>query len=129
MRQNGTNVKYTGKRKMIAETLANPDFTGTITELIKQVGVPRSTFYRWLEDEQYLQYINNLIDKYTDSELPAVWKALVNQCKQGDVKAIKLYFELKGKYNLNIKADLTTNYQNPFADISTEDLKKLIADE
>lgn len=119
MEQNSINLLYTGKRRKAAEMLANPDFSGTITELIETVGVPRTTFYRWLEDEQYISYINSLIERYTDSELAAVWKALVKECKKGNVQAIKLFFELKGKYSANIKIE------SPFAGLTTEELRKL----
>lgn len=119
MEQNGTKSLFTGKRKRAAEMLANPDFKGTITELIETVGVPRTTFYRWLDDERYVDYINSLIRKYTDSELSAVWKALVHECRKGNVQAIKLYFELKGKYTTSVKIE------SPFAALTTEELRKL----
>lgn len=129
MEQNGTKRVYTGKQKKVAEVLANPDYTGTITDLINSVGVPRTTFYRWLDDERYVSYINSLIDKYTDSELASVWKSLITKCKRGDVQAIKLYFELKGKYTAKIQTNISANINNPFAELSTEELKKLIVDE
>lgn len=119
MAQNGTTKLYSGKRKKAAEMLANPDFTGTVTELIETVGVPRTTFYRWLDDEDYIGYINSLIERYTDSELSSVWKALVRECKKGNVQAIKLFFELKGKYATNIRIE------SPFAGLTTEELKHL----
>lgn len=93
--------------------MANPDFTGTITELLKQLGIGRTTFYRWMDDPEYIQYINSLIDKYTDSELSTVWKALIEQCKNGNTQAIKLYFELKGKYKqaLDISGDVKVIFE------------------
>ncbi len=124
MKQNGTTSPYTGKRRKIAEALANPDFTGTITSLIESVGVPRTTFYRWLDEPEYLEYINSLVDKYTDSELAAVWKSLISECKGGNVQAIKLYFELKGKYTTKIQADIKTSdkLSDVFAQIGGEGL-------
>ena len=115
---------YTGKRAKLAETLTNPEFNGTVTDICKEVGVARSTFYRWMDDKDYLDYIQGLIDKYTDSELSSVWKALISECKNGNVQAIKLYFELKGKYTAVVQSHVTVD--NPFAGLSTEDLKKLI---
>ena len=119
MERNETNQVYTGKKLKAAEMLANPDFSGSITELLETVGVPRTTFYRWLDDPKYLSYINSIIERYTDSELGPVWKALVNQCKKGNVQAMKLFFELKGKYTANIKIE------SPFAALSADELRKL----
>ncbi len=93
--------------------LANPEYTGTITELVAQVGISRATFYRWLDEDEYKQFVNALIDKYTDSELSTVWKALIEQCKNGNTQAIKLYFELKGKYKqaLDISGDVKVIFE------------------
>ena len=111
--QNGTNEPVTGKKLQAAQLLASPDFTGTITELLKQLNIGRTTFYRWMDDPEYIQYINSLIDKYTDSELSTVWKALIEQCKSGNTQAIKLYFELKGKYKqaLDISGDVKVIFE------------------
>lgn len=104
--------KYFGKKKMMADLLINPDFNGTVTELCGQVGVARSTFYDWMKDPDYLNYIQSLIDSFTDSELVSVWKALVSECKKGNVAAIKLFFELKGKYETKVSVEM-----NSLADI------------
>lgn len=87
-------------RKQIkaAERLADPEFRGTITELCGKVGVARSTFYDWLGKEEFRSYVDGLIDRYTDSELSRVWKSLMRLIDRGDIQAIKLYFELKGRY-------------------------------
>lgn len=83
------------KQIQLAEMLANPDFCGTVTQLCEQCGVARSTFYRWLDQPEFRAYLDGLISKYADSELAAVWKALLRRCGCGDIQAIKLYFELR----------------------------------
>lgn len=98
MATNRDKLELSGKKKELAEMLTNPDFHGTIKDLCERVGVSRSSFYRWLDNKEFVSYVNALIDKYTDSELSAVWKSLIYRAKSGDVQAIKLYFELKGKY-------------------------------
>lgn len=105
MATKSSNIKYNGKKKLLAESLADPEFTGTIGELCRQVGIARSTYYKWLDDPEYRQYLQDLIDKYTDSELPAMWKTLIRKGVSGDVSAMKLYFELKGKYKQQVKVD------------------------
>lgn len=96
MARNGTNEKskvLTPKQRRMAEALVNPDFDGTITELCEQMGVPRRTYYNWLDNPAFREYMSSLIEKYADSELAMVWKSLLNQCSRGNIKAIKLYFE------------------------------------
>lgn len=103
MKQNETDTALTKKQRDTAEMLADPEFSGNKTELLKKAGVSRSTLYRWLKDSEFVNYVNELIDLYADGELGAVWKALINRCKAGDVQAIKLYFEIKGKYRQRIE--------------------------
>lgn len=98
-------TKITGKKLKMAEMLANPEFTGTNKDLYQAVGISHDTFYKWIKDRNIIAYAEKLIDRYTDSELGPVWKALLKKCREGDIQAIKLYFELKGKYGKNM-----TNY-------------------
>ena len=95
--------KLNRKQMRVAEMLANPACRLTDTEIMAECDVPRTTFYRWLrENEAFILYVNGLIDRYTDAELAKVWKALIRRCEIGDTQAIKLYFELKGKYNQSV---------------------------
>lgn len=105
MRTKSDNIAFDGKKKTLAERLADPEFTGTIGELCEEVGIARSTFYKWTDDPAYRDYIQRLIDKYTDGALPEIWKALIKKGLSGDVAAIKLYFELKGKYKQQVAVD------------------------
>lgn len=89
---------FSKKQVQAAEMLVNPDFRGSVTEICETIGVARSTLYRWLADSAYCRYLDELIDKFTDSELANVWKALIRRAVNGNVEAQKLYFELKGKY-------------------------------
>ena len=89
--------KFTLKPKQIrmAQKLADPGFTGTITELCDGIGVARTTFYDWMGQEKFREYLADLIDKFADSELATVWKALIKKCSAGDVQAMRLYFEVR----------------------------------
>lgn len=107
MQQNTTEPLLTPEQLKAAELLAEPKAKTTITSIAANVGVARSTIYRWLDDDNFRSYLDDLIDKYTDSELGRIWKALIKQCVLGDTQAIKLYFELKGKYKQDI--NVTSN--------------------
>lgn len=134
MATKSNKYKPTGKKMIMAKCLADPDFQGTITDLCIKVGVARSTFYDWIGDIDFRAYVDELIDKYTDSELSRVWKALMKLIDKGDIQAIKLYFELKGKYKDTIgrnsskmedKSNLLQLLSGTGEDINTDDLPEV----
>lgn len=85
------------KQLKMANRLADPEFTGTVTQLCDEIGVARSTFYDWMGQEAFRDYLTELINRYADSELARVWKALVFRCVTGDVQAMKLYFDVRSR--------------------------------
>lgn len=93
--RNRTNWIPDSRQRKIVELLVNPDDKRTKTQKIEEAGVQKSTFYEWMKNENFLNYLNSQIDKYTSAEVPEAWKALVRKVKMGDTQAIKLFFELK----------------------------------
>ena len=102
-KQKETVLGLSAKQIKAAQMLANPEFKGNKTKLCEEVGVTRKTFYEWVQKAEFINYVNELIAAYTDGEIGGVWKALINRCLLGDVQAIKLYFELKGKYKQQVE--------------------------
>lgn len=104
-RQNETISSLTSKQRKAVEMLVNPEFNGSITDLCQRLNVARSTFYRWRDDPTFCYCLDAEIDKYTDGELAAVWKSLIRKCLEGNVQALRLFFELKGKFDQNNQQD------------------------
>lgn len=65
---------------------------------MKEAGVPHRTFYKWMKDKRYIDYINSQLDRYTDGELAEIWRAVITQAKRGSYQHAKLYFELKNMF-------------------------------
>lgn len=101
---NGSGLVLTPAMRKMAEMLADPESERkTITEMCENIGIDRSTYYKhWKDNPRFREYLNELIEKYTDSELSAVWRALIGRCLSGDVGAMKLFFEMKGRYRQQI---------------------------
>ncbi len=89
------------KMKRCAEILISSDFDGNISKLCDELCISRSTFYRWYEKKEFKQYINYLIDRYTESELFEIWKAIIETAKKGSPQALKLFFDLKNLQSKN----------------------------
>ncbi len=101
----GTKWRPSQKQVAIAEMLLNPEDRRTKKEKMEEVGVPHRTFYKWMKDKRFIDYMNSKLGQYTDGELAEVWKALIAQCKRGNIQAIKLYFEMK-EIHPDIKAKM-----------------------
>ncbi|MBR6502280.1 MAG: hypothetical protein IKT42_02450 [Clostridia bacterium] len=83
------------KMRKCAERLISQEFDGNISKLCEELSISRSTFYRWYDKKEFKLYINFLIDRYTESELFEIWKAIVETAKKGSPQALKLFFDLK----------------------------------
>ena len=57
------------------------------------------------EKNEFKEYIRFLIDRYTETELFNIWKAIIDTAKKGSPQALKLFFELKNLYGQNGKQD------------------------
>ncbi|WP_152671360.1 phBC6A51 family helix-turn-helix protein [Desulfosporosinus acididurans] len=79
----------------MAELLLDPEDRRTKKEKCAEVGITPKTLWKWMNDARYVDFVNSQLDRYTNGELAEVWRALINQCKRGNVQAIKLFFEMK----------------------------------
>jgi len=128
-KQKDTKWRPNPKQIKLAELLLNPEDRRTKTEKMKEADVSRKTFYRWMKDPRYIDYLNSQLEQYTNGELVDIWRALINQAKRGSFQHIKLFFELKGQYVEKKEVNATIKQENPFAGLTTEELRQLIADE
>lgn len=102
MKKTKHEFAISAKMKKCAEKLISSEFDGNISRLCDELGIARSTFYRWYDKKEFKQYINFLIDRYTETELFEIWKAIIETAKKGSPQALKLFFDLKHLQNKNI---------------------------
>jgi len=93
--EKGRDWRPSARQIAIAELLLNPEDRRTKKDKIASIGLPERTFYKWMKDPRFIDYLNSRIEEYTNTELYEVWKALIMQCKRGNIQAIKLFFEMK----------------------------------
>lgn len=64
MSQNVTNSENTvidARMAIAAELLANPDFSGTKSDIAREAGVTSRTLYRWLRNPDFVALVNQLV--------------------------------------------------------------------
>ncbi len=115
-----------GTKEKAAEMLANPEIT-TDTEIIDSIDVSRATFYKWKNQQDFIDMVNNKVDKYTDKALPKVWESLIDEATSGSVRAQKLYFEMKNKYR--DRKEITGKDGQPIKTEQSFDLSNLTDEE
>lgn len=96
-------------KKELARMMADPEERRSISEICDVLGISRQTYYNWVKDEKFITEVSNLVDRFTDAELGSVWKALLDKCKSGDLGAISMFFEMKGKYTKEREVDGNIN--------------------
>lgn len=70
----------------------------TKTEICECLGLSSKTFWGWLKDDKFLNYMQEQISILVKGEVGDVWRALIKKAQAGDVQAIKLFFEMIGEY-------------------------------
>ncbi len=104
MNRGSDGFSISPKMKRCAERLISSEFDGNISRLCDELNIARSTFYRWYDKKEFRQYINVLIDRYTETELFEIWKAIIETAKKGSPQALKLFFDLKNLQSKNAES-------------------------
>ncbi len=78
-------------KKKVLESLEKS--LGVVTTAVKQVGIARSTFYKWLEDPDF----KNSVDDIQNIALDFAESQLHKQIKDGNTSATIFYLKTKGK--------------------------------
>jgi len=98
MTEGKAEYKNLNQKQILALSLFLDPSIHSITELAEKADVSRVTIYNWMDDEEFAEILNKKIDQYTNSQTANVWKSLIMQALDGNVQAIKLFFEMKNKY-------------------------------
>ena len=88
----------TKKQKKVADALTNIESNGSLDDICEEYAISRETLYQWLSEDLFRKYMDMVLNGKTFTAMTEVWRSLLNQCGEGNIQAIKLYFELNGKY-------------------------------
>ena len=87
-----------GKRKAeVARAIVFGDATRSVGEILKEWDVSEAEYADWLTDAEFLGEIESLTSYAAEAESARVMKALAELSKSGDVKVVRLYFDLLGE--------------------------------
>ena len=111
-------------KKAVIEALEKT--LGIVTQACKMAGVGRSTFYKWMDDDEefrkQVQDIDNVVLDFVESKLH-------KQIDGGNPTSTIFYLKTKGRKRGYIETkDITNNggsFTNPFEGLTLEQLEKL----
>jgi len=116
-----------GEKKLL-RVLADPTSIDlSITKICNLAGVSRNKYYDAIQNEQFVEYLNELTFKLVKGKIGNVLNASYRRALQPNgFQDGKLLLTMAGYYtdkqDVNVKGDIN----NPFQDLTTEELKKLI---
>lgn len=99
---------WTPKQIHMLALLADPIDKRSDAEKCTEVGVTQTTLWRWKKKPGFIDKIHDISLNYLRERLPYVNYSLLRKAVNGDVQAMKLIYEILGKYNptLKIQADV-----------------------
>lgn len=65
-----------------------------VGEVLRDKGISDIDFIRWLEEGEAAEYLYRMSKVKAMAKMPELWLELEQLAEEGDVKAIKLYFDL-----------------------------------
>lgn len=68
-----------------------------VRPVLAERGVGEDEFLSWLEDERFASYLYRMAERDAASKAPEVWQRLYSEATDGNIRAIKLYFDLCGR--------------------------------
>lgn len=89
--------RLSAKQKRAIEMLIDFEHLKTHKEIASVIGITRKTLYNWLHDPAFLEELNRRSDEFMKASKYRVNRALLKKITEGDVQAIKLYYEKIGE--------------------------------
>lgn len=81
----------------------------TLEQIAEKIGCSRTTIWRWHQDKDFINWLNDKSDKMLRSALSRIHKSLIRKAELGDVSAIKLYLENLGEFVA--KSEITVGWK------------------
>jgi len=98
---------------MFANALLNANDKRSVRQLLELFRIKSPQYNAWLCDPSFQSYLRTRAEQIFESSDYEAYKALVRAVSNGDVNAIKFFFELRGIYNpkltvnINIRSVMT----------------------
>lgn len=90
----------------LANLLLNRADTRTLREKLKEVNVTSQQYHAWMRQPGFCSYITKRAEELFKSADADAYQALTDAVRDGDMRAIQLFFEMRGIYNPRVQVDV-----------------------
>ena len=90
--------QFTPEQLKAIEMLATPGKKITHVKICEEIGVSVQTLYRWRQQPEFINAVNQLAYELLRGKLPEVYDALAEKAAEGNTKAIELMLKYAGNY-------------------------------
>ena len=87
--------KLSPKKRKFISLINNEDIINyQVKDLINELGISKSTYYRWLKDKELAKIIVQEYALEINEHLSEIMKTLVEKARQGDINAIVIFLKI-----------------------------------
>lgn len=90
----------------LANVLLNTHDNRSEREKLESVGVSSQKYHGWLRDPAFVNYLRKRAEVMFSANDYKAFQALSAEAANGDVSALKLFFEMRGIYNPRVQVDV-----------------------
>lgn len=89
------------KKEELMEKISDPNCILSVDEISKDLNLKKSSIQKLLSNDEFMKKNLKLFDLKSKADLLNILKVLNSMAKEGDMKAIKLLFEIRDKLNFD----------------------------
>ena len=68
-----------------------------VSDILAENGVDEEEFTSWVRMGRFSEYASALASGFAQADAPYIWNSLLESAKEGNMQAIKLYFDIWNK--------------------------------
>ncbi len=119
--------RLSDKQLAVINTLLNPFDRRAQSKKLSELGITATTLNGWMKDARFREYYNaRSEDLFGPEGMPIAHEALMRKVGEGNLGAIKLYYEVAGRHVSGARNEEITNLKLLFVRL-TEVLQRYVA--
>lgn len=96
--RNGYSRRLTDIQLAVASTVLNPADRRPLAKKLETLGVSPATYNGWKKSKTFMNYMRTQSEELFGEAMPEVHNQLAIKAQQGDAKAMKLFYEISGRW-------------------------------